>query len=596
MMSDSNNYSDLTPRENEILILIREGRDDEAIAERLGLALGAVHYHVANIYAKLGVSNRLEAADWEPRDEPEKPPRPIATAPVSTEHTDEIKSTDAEPPQATVTEESPSIRAGLAALAAMFAVIALIIGGGAVLGLDLGGSDTDSDAVAAVSPTRTQRPARTNVPRTSVPIPTFAPTPEPFKPGFDYDTLAVAQGSAFPIDVAIIVSTGCWFCEVGPNGLVRVYRRPDGTLAQDVLLDPTALGRTRIDSHEGVDVEVYPYVHSLAVDRNGSRIIASLCVNEYCGGLVPAHDDAELMTLYSTDGGITWEKIESPPLSAYFAGFTRDGPLVYEWSVDNQTGSYYLWPDALPYEAPPANATRLVIGDTGDIFWTNDSGKLYDRYRNLIVDLSDYGYDYVNITAISGSHEKGNFLVQWNAHHQGSSTDALLSEFVGFPGEDKLTARGWTLSVPGSWRPIFDPKSARVFTNVDSFLVDPDPEPEPGNIINFGPIPAIVDLSRNVVIPIPHPFKDEDFAIPNQRNLIEAVQYGPFARVTGTGSCLNVRSGPSLDSPVIDCMADGVLLSYFDAVAPDIPPNTDWLNVTTPSGTHGFVSRDYVEY
>jgi DNA-binding CsgD family transcriptional regulator len=61
----------LTPRQWEVLGLIRKGLTDPAIAERLQISLDGAKYHVSEILARLGVSTREQAAAWEP---PEQPP------------------------------------------------------------------------------------------------------------------------------------------------------------------------------------------------------------------------------------------------------------------------------------------------------------------------------------------------------------------------------------------------------------------------------------------------------------------------------------------------------------------------------------------
>lgn len=52
----------LTPRETEVLCLLAQGLDNTAIAEVLVLTTRTVQNHVSNIYGKLGVKSRTEAA------------------------------------------------------------------------------------------------------------------------------------------------------------------------------------------------------------------------------------------------------------------------------------------------------------------------------------------------------------------------------------------------------------------------------------------------------------------------------------------------------------------------------------------------------
>lgn len=54
----------LTKREWEVLRLLAEGKDNKAIAQRLGVTTKTVAYHVANVLNKLGVCSRLEAVAW----------------------------------------------------------------------------------------------------------------------------------------------------------------------------------------------------------------------------------------------------------------------------------------------------------------------------------------------------------------------------------------------------------------------------------------------------------------------------------------------------------------------------------------------------
>jgi DNA-binding NarL/FixJ family response regulator len=55
-------FPDLTTREREILELIARGHDNGQIARRLVVADKTVRNHVSNLFAKLGVSGRTQAA------------------------------------------------------------------------------------------------------------------------------------------------------------------------------------------------------------------------------------------------------------------------------------------------------------------------------------------------------------------------------------------------------------------------------------------------------------------------------------------------------------------------------------------------------
>jgi NarL family two-component system response regulator LiaR len=57
----SESQDSLTPRELEVLQLLAQGLSNRAIAESLSISDRTVHAHLSNIFAKMGVSSRLEA-------------------------------------------------------------------------------------------------------------------------------------------------------------------------------------------------------------------------------------------------------------------------------------------------------------------------------------------------------------------------------------------------------------------------------------------------------------------------------------------------------------------------------------------------------
>lgn len=53
---------ELSARQREVWALIAEGLPTKAIARRLGIAEGSVRIHTRELYLKIGVQSRLQAA------------------------------------------------------------------------------------------------------------------------------------------------------------------------------------------------------------------------------------------------------------------------------------------------------------------------------------------------------------------------------------------------------------------------------------------------------------------------------------------------------------------------------------------------------
>ena len=51
----------LTKREIEVLSLVIEGKSSKDVADELFVSKRTVDFHLANVYSKLGVKNRLQA-------------------------------------------------------------------------------------------------------------------------------------------------------------------------------------------------------------------------------------------------------------------------------------------------------------------------------------------------------------------------------------------------------------------------------------------------------------------------------------------------------------------------------------------------------
>lgn len=63
------NFPGLTQREKEVLKMVSMGKCNKEIAQSLCISLATAQNHVRNLYKKLQVSSRVEAAEmyWEKR-------------------------------------------------------------------------------------------------------------------------------------------------------------------------------------------------------------------------------------------------------------------------------------------------------------------------------------------------------------------------------------------------------------------------------------------------------------------------------------------------------------------------------------------------
>ena len=61
-IDDDQGYSDLTPREREVLKLIASGRANKEIGTELGITERTVKTHISNIFSKLQLTDRTQAA------------------------------------------------------------------------------------------------------------------------------------------------------------------------------------------------------------------------------------------------------------------------------------------------------------------------------------------------------------------------------------------------------------------------------------------------------------------------------------------------------------------------------------------------------
>jgi DNA-binding NarL/FixJ family response regulator len=52
----------LTPRQNEVLVMLVAGQSNKAMARKLNLSEGTIKFHMSALFRVLGATNRVEAA------------------------------------------------------------------------------------------------------------------------------------------------------------------------------------------------------------------------------------------------------------------------------------------------------------------------------------------------------------------------------------------------------------------------------------------------------------------------------------------------------------------------------------------------------
>nr|WP_223292834.1 LuxR C-terminal-related transcriptional regulator [Breznakiella homolactica] len=60
---NTENQNNLTPREQEILIMLLSGRVPKQIAGKLNISYETARFHIKNLYRKLGIQSRAELFD-----------------------------------------------------------------------------------------------------------------------------------------------------------------------------------------------------------------------------------------------------------------------------------------------------------------------------------------------------------------------------------------------------------------------------------------------------------------------------------------------------------------------------------------------------
>jgi hypothetical protein len=393
-------------------------------------------------------------------------------------------------------------------------------------------------------------------------------TPEPFGSVVPATSPTVIAGAhaptfgddaPFPADVALIVETGCWQCDGGATGLVRLYRDPTGSLRIDRLSD--GIGNFL----------------SFGAATDGSRISASICASGDCSDVSQPAEPPVIETATSEDGGITWSPL---PLNGV-ALLLRDRTVIRTPPFDGGTsGRYHAYPSGVEIARPPLsdpNSEPFALSRE-ELRWLSADDRALIR--------EDASVSYI-------LDQDGAAGIARNARIERALLFDDSSMFLtivpgGFTAGDRylaLTASNdWRIRSLLVWSGGFYLGGALSRSTVIANVTLPAP--------SYAFLPALIDMETFTVRPIREPFGMEA-PFKSGRNFILAVTHGPFARVVSPGDCLNIRGDPALDAPVLTCAADGVLLQ--DARITRAAGGRSWRSVITPAGIEGWADLQFLE-
>ncbi|MGE3074584.1 MAG: LuxR C-terminal-related transcriptional regulator [Dehalococcoidia bacterium] len=521
-----------TPRQREVLDLLVGGYTNSQIADRLNISLDGAKWHVSEIITRLGVDSRDEAAEyWRHHNGLRMRFTRIASGFFS----------------------SGALKWGMASafLGGVVVVSAMVI-----IALREAGGDETEHGGSGVEDSAT--PGPTTVP-TSVPttVATPPPTGEVIN-GVSVKALTFTQPGVFPVPMSAIIEKGCYQCDGPTSAIERVTLDANGKPFVEQLFKPSN-----------------GYISSTYFESASGPHYLTVCSRGYCGGVGEISDDAQSTLYRSTDGGVTWQPLETYDGSVTVATVTKQGPLLRFTKLANgaYVETYQVYGNSTVIRPPAGSHTayagREIIG------WQKDgTNEIVNFDGTPLVTIPDVDSTYPpRIADVLGS---GEFLITWQA---GPSPEKQ-SIYFGVLKNGALTsiyAAGTSTAIAWDWL-----NQGIAFGNVTL----PD---SPGAPL----YPAMFDLTGGQieVLELYGPVGSD--AYNGQRNYLRLVEAGRTFRVTGAGDCLNVREQPNTSASVLGCYADNVLLR--DHGGEQQTGGITWWKVGTPDGKEGWASREFLE-
>jgi hypothetical protein len=303
-------------------------------------------------------------------------------------------------------------------------------------------------------------------------------------------------------------------------------------------------------------------------------MVATICVQGYCGGLGEPSDDAELAAYESRDGGVTWQEIGKPPIGTSLMVSPGNGELVgWRYDAERDSVQWFTWPGMEPNTPQSGRAWRQL--QDGQVVWSQcpDSHPhtgctLFDEAGNVVaepVKLPTTGPHSV----IRGETID---LVWWIPYPRDSASTVYVSQVsptgellrtvklegidptpIGWIDDNRIVIRRWGLHERGL---------------ADAALLD----------FGTGEVNPIEGLQPTA--------QDRD-------SYLTEIVRGTFAMVDAPGSCLHVRAEPGTAAETLGCFADRVLFTVTGEAVSG-PEGTEWLPVRAPGAVEGLASTEFL--
>ncbi|MCC6381650.1 MAG: helix-turn-helix transcriptional regulator [Dehalococcoidia bacterium] len=346
-----------TPRQRQVLDLLRAGRSNAEIAGALGVSLQGAKWHVTEILSKLQADSREEAADYWRRYHGLAP------------------------------RFGRVFRGGLALGLAKWAAVAggLAVAGVAAVVVVLVLSQLGDEGAPAGSPDATPTPSPSASASPSPSASATATTPTPVASGAPIPglatppaVLALAAPQLLPAGWTLFGwQAQCYQCGASYADFRR-YTSDGRTLTSDFLFSFTQPPGSGPDTGSGV--------YTVAFGSCGRRVAAGLCTRGYCGGEGEPSADATAELFVSGDGGRTWRSLGPLARNSFVVGFLGDEVVIQQFVSQTPTGWKAAFVTTGGQSLAPADfpANWVVLEEGRDPVWVRygPDSHLRSTYRD----------------------------------------------------------------------------------------------------------------------------------------------------------------------------------------------------------------------